>query len=267
MKAMRRIWLVAAMIGLAGIAGYAAPGPWEQPAAALASQIAAILGPGQAHLTIRNLSSISTDEIPAIRRLLVQDLNAHGVTAAGTESANSVQVTLSESARERLWVAEIAEGNQSQVAIVDVGPIQPQQTSTAGGVMLRSQQILTSPQPVLAVLEDNGWLAAAEPESLDLYQKSSDGWKQAKRLQFAERRGLARDPRGTIVPASIAGGAGFEAFVGAVKCTGGFGAGGPSGEWPVTCAESDDPWPIAQAPVAQEAVPPSAASPEPAPLR
>ena len=33
------------------------PGPWEQPAAELADQIAAILGPGQAHLTLANLSS------------------------------------------------------------------------------------------------------------------------------------------------------------------------------------------------------------------
>jgi hypothetical protein len=46
----------------------AATSPWEQPAAALAEQIAGILGPGQAHLTIRNNSRISTDEIPAIRR-------------------------------------------------------------------------------------------------------------------------------------------------------------------------------------------------------
>ena len=83
MESMRLIWLMAAMVGLAGIAVHAAPSPWEQPAAALAGQITAILGPGQAHLTIRNLSTISTDEIPAIRGLLEQDLKAHGVTAAG----------------------------------------------------------------------------------------------------------------------------------------------------------------------------------------
>ncbi len=257
---MRLIWLMAAMVGLAGIVVHAAPSPWEQPAAALAGQITAILGPGQAHLTIRNLSTISTDEIPAIRGLLEQDLKAHGVTAAGAESANTVKVTLSESARELLWVAEIVEGNQTQVAIVDVGPIEPQQTSTAGGVTLRSQQILTSHQPVLAVLEGSGWLAAAEPESLVLYQRSGGDWNEAKRLKFVEGRGLARDPRGTIVPVSIANGSGFEAFVGAVKCTGSFGVGDPSGEWPATCVESDDPWPIAEAPIAQESVPPPAAS-------
>ena len=134
MKAMRLIWLVVATMGLAGAAAHAAPGPWEQPASELAEQIAAILGPGQAHLTIRNLSSISDDEIPVIRRLLVEDLKAHGVVMAGAESANTIRVTLSESARERLWVAEVGEGNQTQVAMVDLGPIRPRPLQRNGGV-------------------------------------------------------------------------------------------------------------------------------------
>ena len=89
--------------------------------AELAEQIAAILGPGQAHLTIRNLSTIPNDEIPAIRGLLEQDLKAHGVVMAGAESANTIRVTLSESARERILVAEVGEGKQSQVAMVRSG--------------------------------------------------------------------------------------------------------------------------------------------------
>ncbi len=49
---------------------------------------------------------------PLIRRLLVQDLKAHGVVMAGAESANTIRVTLSEeSATERMWVAEMVEGN------------------------------------------------------------------------------------------------------------------------------------------------------------
>ena len=59
-----------------------ATSPWEQPAGALAEQIAAILGSGQAHLTIRNLSRIPNDDVPAIRKLLAQDLKEHGVTVS-----------------------------------------------------------------------------------------------------------------------------------------------------------------------------------------
>ena len=42
-------------------------------------QIAALTGPGAVSLTIRNNSSISVDEIPAIRRLLLNGLSALGV--------------------------------------------------------------------------------------------------------------------------------------------------------------------------------------------
>ena len=64
----------------------AVPGPWDKPAGMLAEQIAGILGPGQASLTIRNSSTISTDEIPAIRRALAEALRARGVQASGAES-------------------------------------------------------------------------------------------------------------------------------------------------------------------------------------
>ena len=40
---------------------------------------------------------------------------------SGAESANLIRVTLSESARERLWVAEVVEGNETHVAMVHVG--------------------------------------------------------------------------------------------------------------------------------------------------
>src|ERR1700761_7344333 len=96
------------------------PSRWAQPAADLSGQIADILGPGQVQLSIRNLSSIQTSEIPVIRKLLEQDLKAHSVLVSGTESANAIHLTLSENARGRLWVAEIVEGSQTHVAMVHV---------------------------------------------------------------------------------------------------------------------------------------------------
>src|SRR5580698_11668966 len=112
MKPSKRMCLLA-ILGAALVRPMLAAPPslGEGPISQLADQIGAILGPGQAHLTIRNLSSISNDEIPEIRRSLVQDLKAHGVVIAGAESANTIRVTLSESARERILVAEVAQGN------------------------------------------------------------------------------------------------------------------------------------------------------------
>jgi len=230
----------------------AAPVAWEQPAAELAGQIAAILGPGQARLTIRNLSTIPNDEIPAIRQLLTQNLKAHGISIAGAESANTIRVTLSESARERILVAEVGEGDRMQVAMVDLGPVRLPTTVPAAGLMLRSQQIFAEGERVLAVLESSGWLVVVEPEALVQYGKSNDGWKEQKRLAVDSKRGMARDPRSIIVPAPIDRLDGFDAFDGAAKCSGVFGMTEP-GEWPAQCADSDDPWVIANEAGAQGA--------------
>ena len=120
LMAMRRIWLVAwiasVLAGLPAIAA-AAPSRWEQPASALAEQIAGILGPGQAQMSVRNLSTIAAAEVPSIRRLLEQDLKGHGVLISGAESANTIRITLSESERSRVWVAEIVQGNETRVAM------------------------------------------------------------------------------------------------------------------------------------------------------
>ena len=96
------------------------PSRWEQPAAALAEQIAGILGPGQAQLTIRNLSTIPDERFPADSEIAGAGFESARRVVSGAESANAIRVTLSESARERLWVAEVVEGNETQVAMVHV---------------------------------------------------------------------------------------------------------------------------------------------------
>jgi len=177
----------------------AAPSPWEQPAAALADQIAGILGPGQARLTMRNLSKISMDEFPAIRSLLEQDLKARGVQTSGAESANSIRVTLSENLRERLWVAEVVEGSETRVAIVHVEAGAAQPEALAGGLALRRQSLLTTTEPVLAALETGDGLVVVGPEEIVVFAHSANGWKEQNRVAIGQRKPLPRDPRSVIV--------------------------------------------------------------------
>jgi len=227
----------------------ATPGPWEQPAAALAEQIAAVLGPGQAHLINHNLSSIPSSEIGVILRLLRQDLKAHGITYAGDECPNTLIVTFSESAHERLWVAEIEEGNQTQVAMVDLGPIQAQAAPASVGLTLLSQQILTTSDPVLAAAESPVGLVVLESSQLVLYTRAISGWQEQKRVSIEQRRQLSRDPRGVLT--MTAGNQSFDAWLQGTRCQGGPTAAGPANNWTAQCHDSDDPWPIAQAPVTQ----------------
>src|SRR5579863_7061756 len=90
--------LVLALPALIPVVDYAATAGaiYDQPAAALADQIAAILGPGEAHLTLRNVSTIAADDLPLIRRTLEQDLRTHGITLSSDEAANQLRITLSE---------------------------------------------------------------------------------------------------------------------------------------------------------------------------
>ena len=213
LHSMRMVRLVAmiasALLGFSASVAHAAS-PWDQPAAALASQAAEILGPGQVQLTIRNLSTIPTGEIPAIRLLLEQDLKSHGVQASGVESANSIRITLSENARQRVWVAELTEGNETRVTMVTVDSGAKQHGSTTNGMTLRKQTVLNTGEPVLAALETAGGLVVVEREQIVFYAQGSGGFEERKRFDIPPVRDLARDPRGVIV--SSLGGTGFTAF-------------------------------------------------------
>ena len=230
---------------MAAVSGHAQrPSSWDGPATALPDQIAGILGPGPARLTIRNLSSIPSESVPAIQTLLERDLKAHGIALAGDEGANAIRLTLSENTRARLWIAEVAEGATTQVAIVEAGPIAEQHATSVAGLTLRSQTILTSRQPVLAALETPGGWIVLEPEQVVLYLRAADGFHAQSRADINLKRTLPRDPRG-ILKAS-ANGAEFDAWLAGVECTGPTAPGQSSAQWSVNCHASDDPWPIFQ---------------------
>jgi len=237
-----RIGLCAASLLSANAMGQAAR-PWEQPAAALAGQIADLMGPGQARLTIRDPSSLPADEIPVIRKLLEQDLKSHGVTASGAESANAIRVTLSENARAQLWVAEVIQGNETRVTMVDVKVGAASAAAQArGGLVLRTQTILESQSPVVAMLEAGNGIVALEPEAIVLYSRVGDGWQEQKRLPIRQRRALSRDARGAMD--WKAAGDGFDAYLPGTACASLYSPGSIPTNFSMECHDSDDPWPI-----------------------
>ncbi len=246
---------------LPGRAADKAANAWEQPAAALAEQIAGILGPGQAQLTIRNLSRIPTDEIPVIRRLLEQDLKARGVQASGAESANTIRVTLSENQRERLWVAEVLEGSEKRVAMVHVDYEAAQAAPTQERIVLHKEKYVSSvglsrwpdipfDEPVLAMIVTKTGLVALKQDQIVPIEMTLAGWMARAGFYLNQRQQSPRDPRGIIIPS--ADGNGFTAFTSGSECTGRFTppedkSQNPEDGWSVHCHASDDPWPISDA--------------------
>jgi hypothetical protein len=225
-----------------------APGEWDQPAGDLARQVAALTGPGPARLVIRNDSSIATTEIPAIRLLLERDLRSFGVIAGSNDSATTIRVTLSQNTQGGLWVAEVLEGTESRVAMVPavLGEFTPSSASAA--ITLRRTLLVTEPDPILdaAVLADR--LIVLEPERILIYPSataahgaSADaGVSEAQIFPIDHTRPFPRDVRGRIFAAQDHL---FDAYLPGAVCTGTI-AGAQIG---VTCADTDDPWPITSA--------------------
>jgi hypothetical protein len=235
-------------------------GSWEQPAASLADQISGILGPGQARLTIRNLSTISGDDVPTIRRVLEQDLKVHGVLTGDLESANTIRVTLSENVRERLWVAEILEGNQTRVVMVPAGvPIAPAH-ATAGAVVLNRKTLWRSSdqrqqnqswvgEHILNAVESSGSLNLLTDRRMVSYVNAGSAWREQWSLPFGVRRPLPRDPQGALTISDD--GRTLTAYAPGVECeranipVSGSIPGGDPGNQAGQCRSSDDPWPVA----------------------
>jgi hypothetical protein len=231
---------------------------WAQPASELAGQIADILGSGQAQLTVRNLSTIQASEIPAIRKLLEQDLKARGVLNGGTESANTIRVTLSENTRERLWVAEIVEGSVTRVAMVHVDGAPAAQNSVLNErVVLRKERLpglldrisgRTLDTPILGSVEILNYLVVLYADRISVYRSNNGHWTVSDN-SFPNEQRPARDPRGVVLLSQD--GYGFDAFTSGVTCSGRVPqtvqnnpAAGDS--WSIRCRPSDDPWPVYQ---------------------
>src|SRR5271155_3376776 len=106
---------------LACVAWGQAVDSWTAPATELARQIAALTGPGSISLSVRNDSSIAASDVPVIRQRLQVALGALGVTIRNQTAADAtttVQVTLSQTAQQGLWVAEVQQGPETRVAMV-----------------------------------------------------------------------------------------------------------------------------------------------------
>jgi hypothetical protein len=149
---------------------------------------------------------------------------------------------LSENQRERLWIAEVVEGTETKVVMVHLDLDRQTPAQSMVGITLHKQQILFSIEPVLAALETPTNLVTLEAEQIRIYTHAPGGWIQQTAVPIQQKRPLARDPRGILVP--LDDGQGFEADASGMHCDGVYSPGTPTGQWAIRCHESDDPWPV-----------------------
>jgi hypothetical protein len=233
-----------------------APAPaltsWESPSDELAKQIAAIAGPGPAKLTIKNRSSLPTEQLPAIRRTLERDLQSHGVTASSSpEVATVIRVTLSENLQHELWIAEVQEGTEVKVVMVSTDALSTATPSSDAVVTLRKTLLLAQEMPILDVdfvsVNNERRMVVLERERIAAYRQNNGTWIQDQSFDIAHSRPIPRDPRGRIVVGtSAASGHLFDAYLPGVVC----GGSESNGQLVFSCNDNDAPWPI----VSQKAV-------------
>lgn len=224
---------------------------WDEPAASLAKQIAALSGPGSVKLILENKSTVAAAEVPVIRGLLERDLRGLGVVAGGSESATVIRVTLSQNLQGGLWVAEVQEGTESRVTMLRVRLDAPLPAASGPALTLRRTLVITEPDAVLdaAMFASPGEqrLVVLEPEKLLVYARSTGSltapgaaapdWTETQTVPIEHSRPFPRDMRGRLVAAQDHL---FDAWLPGVACSGSNGGAALA----VTCGDSDDPWPL-----------------------
>ena len=248
---MKRCWAVVVAV-LACLTPAARAASWEQPAAELAKQIAALSGPGAVKLTISNDSGLPASEVPAIQRLLERDLRGLGVVTGNKDSATLIRVTLSQNLQGGLWVAEVVEGTETRVTMLAVNLGAAAAMPGAPNLVVQRTLMITQPEPVLdAQIFTVGTLArlvVLEPERIVTWVRSSaglafagapagGGWVEDQRFAIAHTRPLPRDMRGELIASQDHL---FDAYLPGVQCAGT----NTGAQIAVTCADSDDPWPV-----------------------
>src|SRR6266496_3403 len=237
-----RLRLSCCVIALCAFSSIASAADWRQLTAQLSSKISAATGPGIVALDIVNRSSISAAEVETIRRNLTDMLANSGVRVWQPEqAAGTVKVTLSESLQNYVWVAEIQQGT-NELSVVMVAMPRPESASSAQNLLpltLRATTLSSQADPILdvAIIEGSPRrMIVLGGNFVTPYEFRDGHWLAGQSLPINHARPLPRDLRGRIV---LRKDHLFDAYLPGLVCHSTSAA--PLG---MTCANSDDPWPL-----------------------
>jgi hypothetical protein len=220
-----------------------AAGRFDDSVAELAQKLSALAGPGTATLELHNASSLAEDQVAAIGLALERQLRSAGVQLRPAhDGATDIRVTFSENQRGWLWIAEIRQGTENRVAMIELpGARATSSPANSALLALRSSLLLSTREPLLdlqPLRPPQAAMAALMPGSVVLYEQQSGRWKPSRTLPMSANPPLPRDPRGKIVPGADHP---FDVYLPGQTCTASAGA-----EAAITldCHASDDPWPL-----------------------
>jgi hypothetical protein len=215
--------------------------PAQNPPAEFASRILAITGPGSISFNIRNSSPMDADQLRVVQSAIETEVRRQGLNIVAAGNATSdVRVTISQNSHGWLWIAEIQQGPEKKVAMLEVPAITRSSTSGHGSMTLRKQLLFSSDKPILDVLTVNGpagkSLIALAPLEIMVFQQNAGAWRLQQEIHLERDLPMPRDPRGHLVPATDHL---FDAYLPGTVCN-------SSAALPlaITCRAGDDLWPL-----------------------
>ncbi len=225
----------------------------------LAGRIATVTGPGAIAIEVTNRSSLDEKSVREVRGALQGELRARGVRIVNADQAvGTVTVVLSESLREFVWTAEITMGNdQPRVVLASLSrTMAGLPLAAALPITLKKTALFSQEERILdAALIDNGASTGGAPSAsarlivLDgtrvaAYRLQSGHWELDASLPVAVPRAFPRDLRGRLV---LRRDHLFDAYLPGTICH-------SNAAMPLalTCAASDDPWPLTAGPLTSD---------------
>lgn len=181
------------------------------PAEDLARRILAVTGPhASISFTFENRSSLGIGEATALRRAIESSLSESGARLGSEEQAAiAIHVTLSQSWRNRLLIAQIQEGPTQKVVMAPfpmAAPISSGVGETGPGITLTRRLVFRQSAAFLSFLE---WASPAdhavylwllEPDRLAVARRiaSQSQWQWLSEAPISHPQPWPRDPRGLL---------------------------------------------------------------------
>ena len=215
---------------------------WRDPVSQLATKITAATGPGVVALDISNRSSISSADVEEIRRELTSALATSGVRIwQPDQAAANIKLTLSESVRDYVWVAQIQSGTSDAKVILvstprpDVAPSAP----NAPPVTIHAATLVSQADPILdvAILESTPpRVVVLGRSAITIQEFGNQRWAVVQSLPIRSPNPLPRDSRGRIF---LRKDHLFDAYLPGLACR-------STNSTPIAinCSLSEDPWPL-----------------------
>ena len=215
-----------------------AASPWQTPASEFVQAVLARAGsPAAITVSFENVSTLSSADYDALKKLLLADFRNSGVRLVKADfSQMEVQITFSEDWQSYVWVANIRQGTGSQVVIKKVVRQQKVSTPRAPTLTIKRTLVWQQEAPILDFFNDGQSLFVLEPEQLAIYANDSGQWRPRQTLAVAHERPWPRDLRGRLQVNAPQ----FVVYLPGTLCSGAISP--PA----MQCRASDDPWQIDQ---------------------